>query len=189
MLIITPNCKERLTTPLVRKNGELTSTSWDEALELAAGRFRSAGENLLVLAGGRLPNEDLFNLRRLADGAHGVAALYTHMAGGELTTQLGVTAGMDFGQMGKGTAILVVASNLHEEAPIWYLRVKQAAERGATLIVANARPTRLIGTLPTASATLTGRRLKPSWLSPMAADLPILRLLLQRVLFTAPRKP
>jgi len=135
--------KERLTAPLVRKNGELTPTSWDEALELAAGRFRSAGENLLILAGGRLPNEDLFNLRRLADGARGAAALYTHMAGGELTTQLGVTAGMDFGQMGKGTAILVVASNLHEEAPIWYLRVKQAAERGATLIVANARPTRL----------------------------------------------
>ena len=135
--------KERLTTPLIRKNGELTPASWDEALELVADRFRSAGENLLVLAGGRLPNEDLFNLRRLADGAHGTAALYTHMAGGELTTQLGATAGMDFGQMGKGTAILVVASNLHEEAPIWYLRVKQAAERGATLIVANARPTRL----------------------------------------------
>jgi NADH-quinone oxidoreductase subunit G len=135
--------KARLTTPLVRKNGELTPTSWDEALELVAGRFRSAGENLLILAGGRLPNEDLFNLRRLADGARGAAALYTHMAGGELTTQLGVTAGIDFGQMGKGTAILVVASNLHEEAPIWYLRVKQAAERGATLIVANARPTRL----------------------------------------------
>jgi NADH-quinone oxidoreductase subunit G len=50
---------------------------------------------------------------------------------------------LDFGQMGTGSAILVVASNLHEEAPIWYLRVKQAAERGATLIVANARHTRL----------------------------------------------
>jgi len=135
--------KERLTTPLIRKNGELTPASWDEALELVAGRFQSAGENLLVLAGGRLPNEDLFNLRRLAEGAHGAAVLYTHMAGGELTTQLGATAGMDFGQMGKGTVLLVVASNLHEEAPLWYLRVKQAVERGATLIVANARPTRL----------------------------------------------
>jgi NADH-quinone oxidoreductase subunit G len=39
--------------------------------------------------------------------------------------------------------ILVVASELHEEAPIWWLRVKQAAERGATLIVANPRYTRL----------------------------------------------
>jgi len=36
-----------------------------------------------------------------------------------------------------------VACDLHEEAPIWWLRVKQAAERGATVVVANARPTRL----------------------------------------------
>ena len=34
-------------------------------------------------------------------------------------------------------------SDLHEEAPIWWLRVKQAAERGAALIVAGARSTRL----------------------------------------------
>ena len=45
--------------------------------------------------------------------------------------------------MGKGSTIVVVASDLYEEAPIWYLRVKQAAERGATLIVANPRETKL----------------------------------------------
>ena len=32
---------------------------------------------------------------------------------------------------------------LYEEAPIWYLRVKQAADRGATLIVLNPRETKL----------------------------------------------
>jgi NADH-quinone oxidoreductase subunit G len=37
----------------------------------------------------------------------------------------------------------VVASDLYEEAPIWWLRVKQAADRGATLIVANPRETKL----------------------------------------------
>jgi NADH-quinone oxidoreductase subunit G len=135
--------RERLDTPLIRKNGELTPATWDEALDLVAERFRSAGEDLLVLAGGRLPNEDLFNLRRLADGVRGTAVLHSSIAGGELTTQYGTSTGIDFGQMGKGSVILVVASNLHEEAPIWYLRVKQAAERGATLIVANGRPTRL----------------------------------------------
>jgi len=40
------------------------------------------------------------------------------------------------------TAILVVACDLEEEAPIWWLRVKQAARRGATLIVANPRFTK-----------------------------------------------
>ncbi|HET7144223.1 MAG TPA: molybdopterin-dependent oxidoreductase, partial [Anaerolineales bacterium] len=45
--------------------------------------------------------------------------------------------------MGKGDAILVVASDLYQEAPIWWLRVKQASDRGATLIVANPRETKL----------------------------------------------
>jgi NADH-quinone oxidoreductase subunit G len=45
--------------------------------------------------------------------------------------------------MGRGDAILVIASDLYEEAPIWWLRVKQAADRGATLIVANPRETKL----------------------------------------------
>jgi NADH-quinone oxidoreductase subunit G len=39
-------------------------------------------------------------------------------------------------------AVLVVACDLEEEAPIWWLRVKQAADRGVA-IVANPRPTKL----------------------------------------------
>ena len=38
---------------------------------------------------------------------------------------------------------MVVASDLYEEAPISYLRIKQAAARGATLIVLNPRETKL----------------------------------------------
>ncbi|MBE0696405.1 MAG: molybdopterin-dependent oxidoreductase, partial [Anaerolineaceae bacterium] len=49
----------------------------------------------------------------------------------------------NIGKMGAETAILVVASDLEEEAPVWYLRVRAAAKRGATLIVVNARPTKL----------------------------------------------
>jgi NADH-quinone oxidoreductase subunit G len=36
-----------------------------------------------------------------------------------------------------------VASDLYNEAPLWYLRLKQAAERGATLITVNPRQTKL----------------------------------------------
>jgi predicted molibdopterin-dependent oxidoreductase YjgC len=35
---------ERLTTPLVREDGELRAASWDEALDRAAAGFRSAIE-------------------------------------------------------------------------------------------------------------------------------------------------
>ncbi len=134
---------ERLTQPLLRKEGALQPVSWDEALDLAAAKIKAAGAGSLVLAGGRLPNEDLFNLRQLAEGVGGKALLYSQMAGGELTAQVGVGPGSNLGDLGKGAVILVVASDLHEEAPVWWLRVKQAAERGAILIVLNGRATRL----------------------------------------------
>ena len=137
--------KKRLTRPLARtgKNEKLVHTSWDEATKLAADKFLAARENFVVLASGRLANEDLFNLKSLADQAGGKAYLYSHMGGGELTAQFGVGAGTNFGTMGKETTIVVVASDLYQEAPIWYLRVKQAADRGATLIVLNPRETKL----------------------------------------------
>ncbi len=135
--------KERLTTPLVRKNGELAPASWEEALELVSRRFKDAGDGLLTLASGRLSNEDLFNLRQLTEGLGGKTALYTAMGGGDLVAQVGFGQGTNFAEMGPGTAILVAACDLLEEAPIWWLRVKQAADRGATLIVLNPRQTRL----------------------------------------------
>ncbi|HJS18317.1 MAG TPA: molybdopterin-dependent oxidoreductase, partial [Anaerolineales bacterium] len=102
-----------------------------------------AKKNFVVLASGRLSNEDLFNLKSLADQSEGTAYLYSRMGGGELTTRLGVGEGTNFAKMGAGSTIVIVASDLYQEAPIWYLRVKQAADRGATLIVLNPRETKL----------------------------------------------
>jgi NADH-quinone oxidoreductase subunit G len=132
--------KKRLKTPLVRSNGQLNHASWDEATKTAANQLKN---NFVVLASGKLANEDLFNLKSLADQIGGKAYLYSHMAGGELTAATGVGEGTNFGAMGAESAIVVVASNLYEEAPVWYLRVKQAADRGATLIVLNPRETKL----------------------------------------------
>lgn len=134
---------ERLKRPMVRVNGELKETSWEEALGRIADGLKSAGSDVLGVAGGRASNEDFFNLRRLAEGLGGRAILHSRMAGGDLVQQVGVGKGTNLGDLGRGDAILVVASDLHEEAPIWWLRVKQAAARGAALVVANARPTRL----------------------------------------------
>jgi NADH-quinone oxidoreductase subunit G len=135
--------KKRLTKPMIRKDDKLARASWDAATKLAAEKFSADKKNFVVLASGRLANEDLFNLKSLADHAGGTAVLYSDMGGGELTQLVGVGAGTNIGNMGKGDAILVVASDLYEEAPIWWLRVKQAADRGATLIVANPRETKL----------------------------------------------
>jgi NADH-quinone oxidoreductase subunit G len=135
--------KKRLSKPMVHKEKKLTRASWDAATKLAADNFLKAKKDFVILASGRLSNEDLFNLKSLADHSEGKAYLYSEMAGGDVTSLVGVSEGTNFGKMGAGTTIVVVASDLYQEAPVWYLRVKQAAERGATLIVLNARETKL----------------------------------------------
>jgi len=134
---------ERLSMPLIKKEGHQVVNCWDEALHHAGTALAEAKQDLVVVAGGRLSNEDLFNLKALADGLGGKVILYTHMGGGNLTTRTGISDSANFGEMGTGTTILVVASDLYNEAPLWYLRIKQAAARGATLIIATGRQTKL----------------------------------------------
>ncbi|OGO23596.1 MAG: NADH dehydrogenase (quinone) subunit G [Chloroflexi bacterium RBG_16_51_16] len=135
--------KGRLTRPAIRKDGKLSRASWDSAIKLAAENFAEAGKNFVVLASGRLANEDLFNLKSLADHLKGDAVLYSEIGGGELTSAIGISPDTNLGEVGPGTTLVVIASDLYQEAPIWYLRLKQAVRRGATLIVANPRQTRL----------------------------------------------
>lgn len=134
---------ERLSQPLVREGEELRPASWEQALMRTAEGLRAAGRELVALAGGRLANEDLFNLRELTQALGGQPVLYSHMAGGDLVARMGLPPGSDIAALGKGAVILVAACDLQEEAPIWWLRVKRAAQRGATLIVANPRATKL----------------------------------------------
>lgn len=134
---------ERLTSPLVRKNGELMPVSWDEALAAAAQGLKTAGKDVFALGSGKLSNEDLFNLRKLAEGLGGTAAQFTTLGGGDIVSRAGVSTGSNLSELGAGDAVIIAACDLQEEAPVWFLRVKQAADRGADLIVINARPTKL----------------------------------------------
>jgi NADH-quinone oxidoreductase subunit G len=133
----------RLTLPLIRENGNLVETSWENALDHAAQKLRTFGFHFVSLAGGRLANEDLYSLKELTDNLNGKAYLYSRMAGGDLVSKVGFTAPDGLSKLGKGTAILVVASDLHQEAPVWWLQVRNAVKRGALLLVVNGRSTRL----------------------------------------------
>jgi len=121
----------------------LDDAQLDANLTRAAAALGAAKSDALILAGGRLSNEDLFNIKQLAAGLGGKALLYSAMGGGEYASAYGLNAGSNLGDLGKGDTILVVASDLYNEAPIWHLRLKAAAKRGATLIVAAGRATKL----------------------------------------------
>ena len=137
---------ERITQPLVRRDGRLEPVSWDDALDFVAerlGRHKSAAAGI---AGERLSNEDYFQFQKLFRnglGSMDIDVAQRQLGGGEAVARAGISSGSNLKDLKKGDAILVVATDLHEEAPVWWLRVKQAAERGVTLAVMNVRPTRL----------------------------------------------
>lgn len=137
---------QRLTKPLIREDGQLVEASWEEALDLVAGRLQMNKTSAAGLASGRLSNEDLFLFQKLFRQGlknSNVDLVDNRLAGGDVVSQIGLASGSNLGDLGPGDAILVVASDLHEEAPVWWLRVKQAAQRGANLVVLNLRKTRL----------------------------------------------
>jgi NADH-quinone oxidoreductase subunit G len=138
------NNRDRLTKPLARNTkGKLKPVSWSKALKLAVEAFGSGSNGLMTLVGGRLTNEDYYNLKLLTENLSGQAVLNSPMAGGNLVPQVGLGPGSNLLDLGSETAILVLACDLEEEAPLWWLRVKAASERGAHLIVANPRETKL----------------------------------------------
>lgn len=144
----------RLTHPLVRKNGQLVEATWNEALDLIGRKFSSIKESngadaLGGIAGARLSNEDLYLFQKLfreAIGTHNIDHRVGLSAALEDDTvhRVGVGCGTDLGRVGKDTAILVIGSDLDQEAPILYLRVAGASvKRGAHLINAGGRRTKL----------------------------------------------
>ncbi len=143
---------DRITVPMIRREGGLQEATWDEALNLVADRVKAARGAVSVVAGEVLANEDMHVLNQLANNVGGSAVAWPGVMGGaDQLAAVGAGVGTNFTDMGAGTAIVVIASDLDEEAPMWWMRVKQAADKmgatldksKATLIVANGRKTKL----------------------------------------------
>ncbi|MCA9946590.1 MAG: NADH-quinone oxidoreductase subunit NuoG [Anaerolineales bacterium] len=137
---------DRLKKPLVRKNGELVEVDWNEALDTVAGKLQQHKTAVAGLSGDRVSNEDMFLFQKLFRqglGSNNIDLANRRLAGGDVVAKVGISQGSNLLNLGQGDAIVVVASDLHEEVPAWWLRVKQAAQRGASLVILNVRPTRL----------------------------------------------
>src|SRR5881396_3611566 len=62
------NRGDRIEAPLVRRDGELHATDWDEALDVVASRLRGAGGAAVALVSPRVSTEALFFARELFRG-------------------------------------------------------------------------------------------------------------------------
>ncbi|UVT15426.1 MAG: NADH-quinone oxidoreductase subunit NuoG [Nitrospira sp.] len=138
---------DRLTHPLIRRDGVLVQATWEEALEYVAGRVGEikaahGGESFGGLISGRCTNEELYLFQkflRVAIGTNNIdsSARYGHINGLQAMRLVQGTYRwtVTFDDILEADVLLLVGTNITETNPITGLKVKEAVKkRHATLI-------------------------------------------------------
>ncbi|MCA1961575.1 MAG: molybdopterin-dependent oxidoreductase [Desulfomonile sp.] len=147
---------ERLTSPLIRKNGVLTQVDWNEALTYVAEQFNriknaSGSESLAALGSERLTNEEAYVFGRFVRTVLGTPHLdheggygYRGLVDG-LMPSLGYPASPNSIKELKGADVIVLlGADLYETHPVAKNDVIVAASRReAKLIVIDSMRTKL----------------------------------------------
>ncbi len=144
--------RDRLREPLIRRNGELTPGSWEEALDLVARRLteikeRDGAEAVAGLASAKCTNEENYLMQKFVRAVVGtnnidhcarlchastVAGLARAFGSGAMTNSID--------DLGEAEAIFVIGSNTTECHPVIGSAIKRAVKSGRTrLIVADPR--------------------------------------------------
>jgi NADH-quinone oxidoreductase subunit G len=145
--------KERLTQPLVRKNGKLTPATWEEAFELIGKslreiRDRDGGSAIGVIGSNRTTNEENYLLSKFAR-----VVLKTNNVDHHRTADFPALAAALYGRPGKtasmrdvlaAPAILLIGNDPTNRHPLlaWQIRTNVRLRR-ARLYIINSAPIKL----------------------------------------------
>jgi len=141
------NSSDRLTKPLIKRDGKFVETSWDEALDLIAKKLKNyKGDKFAMFSSAKCTNEDNYVIQKFVRAvmrtnnidhcarlchAPSVAGLAQSFGSGAMTNSVD--------EIGNAKCIFAIGTNTTEAHPIIALQVKRAAKNGAKLIVANPR--------------------------------------------------
>jgi predicted molibdopterin-dependent oxidoreductase YjgC len=136
----------RLLRPMVRRDGELVETSWDEALEAAAAGFRGVHPDAAALvSSAQVSLEDQYLFYKFArdfwqttpsldlPAASAIAAYWNELQAAGIDPELNFR--MD--AVARAKAVLVVGTSLPVSQPILWLEVLKAVRGGAVLFGLN----------------------------------------------------
>ena len=130
--------EDRLTRPLVRRDGELVPASWPEAIDAAVQGLRAAGTSVGVQTGGRLTVENAYAYSRFARAVLGtnnvdfrsrpgsdeeMQFLAARVAGRELAESV------TYGDLERAKQVVLVCFEPEDEAGIVFLRLRKAVRR------------------------------------------------------------
>lgn len=147
---------ERLTVPLIRKNGVLEEASWDEALALVASKFndirkKHGGDALAGYSSAKCTNEDNYLFQkfiRIAFGTNNVdycTRLCHASTVVAMLRSIGDGAGSNSIEDFETTdCLFVIGNNIIETHPITATYVKRGIKRGMKVIVADPKWTPLV---------------------------------------------
>jgi formate dehydrogenase major subunit/formate dehydrogenase alpha subunit len=142
---------DRLTSPLLRKNGQFQKVSWAEALDFIASRLKKirdqyGPESVAFLDSPRCSNEEAYLLQKLARALIGTnnvdhgAGVYCNNSINVLLDMIGIPAGTNsIGELARSEVIIVDGVDLGRQLPTiggWVIRAKL---NGARLIVVDSR--------------------------------------------------
>jgi formate dehydrogenase alpha subunit len=141
------NHQDRLTKPLIRRNGVLEEATWDEALDYVADKFVEHRDSFAVLASAKATNEDgyvLQKMTRLLMGTNNIdhCTRLCHSPSVEaMLLQLGSGATSNsYEDYDNAGCLMVVGTDTSSNHPVIASRLRRAIdERGAQLIVVNPK--------------------------------------------------
>lgn len=140
---------DRLKKPLVRKNGILTETGWEEAIEVAAGFLRRAADrngpdSVAVMAAPRMTVQEALLVRHIADtlGTGQAGSYGQNRRGGprrDLDAILGDTVSTcTMEDIGSADLIVLAGADPGTTHPVLGMAIRRALRRGAELVVVNS---------------------------------------------------
>lgn len=143
----------RITTPLVRREGVLTPTTWDNALDVVASEFSRArrehgADAVGIFGGGGLTNEKAYQLGKFARVALGTSNIDYNgrfcmsSAAAAGIKSFGLDRGLPFplADIGSARTIVILGGNVAETMPPMVSHLMTAARAGG-LVVADPRRT------------------------------------------------
>lgn len=145
------NSEARIKTPLIRKNGELVEATWEEALDLIAGKIKETKDTygadaIAGFASARTINEDNYLFQKFIRAAIGtnnvdhcarlchsstVAGLATTLGSGAMTNPIRDVLNAE--------VIFVTGSNTTDAHPVMGMMIRRAKMQGKKLIVADPK--------------------------------------------------
>lgn len=136
---------DRVLEPMVKKNGSWQKVTWEEGFEAAAEALHavvnaSGGEQLGVLMSADAATEDFYLAHKLADklGSHNFdTRLKEQDFSDDGWTAQTASFSIPMSDIDEADGILLVGSNIRQEAPLLGQRVRKAWRHGAKVAVIN----------------------------------------------------